>query len=488
MTTSGGRNAVRTRKRRRDRRGVALILVLGAITVLTVMLTEFQDDTSSDLAAALADRDALKAEYLAKSGVELSRLLLAAEPTIQQAIKMSPFGLFLPRTMQIPIWEYADGVLGAFNDKDGTDAFQRLTGTDLSQGKNLGIEGGSFAVKIIDEDSKLNINLGASPDSIRQLRLATQLLTLTSGEQYRTMFEQRDRDDQFSDRATICGAIIDWADPDENMNPCDTRSDAPVSAGSEDAFYQMLKYPYWRKNAAYDSLDELHLVRGISDDFWATFVDPDPTNPRKRVMTVWGQTKVNVNSAAPQTLLALVCGYAVNAKMCTDVLQAATFLQVVGLFQNMFAGFPVFLGADGFANVMQGKASPGSPIDMSTIFKAVGLEPVSAFKPGFKDALTVRSDVFSIYADGIVPGYQRKTRVRIHAVVDRRGTPAPTYMQPLGTQGTAATGMPGQMPTPAATATAGTPGTTATSGTQGSAIPWATQPDPGGTVVYYRQE
>src|SRR5512137_608507 len=90
------------RRRRRKERGVALILVLGAITVLTVMLTEFQDDTSADLATAVADRDALKAEYLAKSGIELSRLLLAAEPTVQQAIKMSPFGLFLGRIPQIP--------------------------------------------------------------------------------------------------------------------------------------------------------------------------------------------------------------------------------------------------------------------------------------------------------------------------------------------------------------------------------------------------
>ena len=39
------------------------------------------------------------------------------------------------------------------------------------------------------------------------------------------------------------------------------------------------------------------MVRGISDDFWATFVDPDPPNPKKRVMTVWGQGTVNVNSA-----------------------------------------------------------------------------------------------------------------------------------------------------------------------------------------------
>ena len=44
------------------------------------------------------------------------------------------------------------------------------------------------------------------------------------GDQYSPMFEQRDRDDNFSDRAAICGAIIDWADADENMNQCDPAS------------------------------------------------------------------------------------------------------------------------------------------------------------------------------------------------------------------------------------------------------------------------
>ena len=66
------------KKKRRNERGVALVLVLGSIAIMTVMLTEFQDEATSELSAALADRDALKAEYLAKSGVNLWRLLIAS--------------------------------------------------------------------------------------------------------------------------------------------------------------------------------------------------------------------------------------------------------------------------------------------------------------------------------------------------------------------------------------------------------------------------
>ena len=34
--------------------------------------------------------------------------------------------------------------------------------------------------------------------------------------------------------------------------------------------------------------------------------------------------------------------------------------------------------------------------------------------------MTAESKMFSIYADGVVPGFQRKTRIRLHAVVDFR--------------------------------------------------------------------
>ena len=54
--------STKRRKRKVEERGVALILVLGALTILTVFLTELQEGTSADMAAALADRDALRAE------------------------------------------------------------------------------------------------------------------------------------------------------------------------------------------------------------------------------------------------------------------------------------------------------------------------------------------------------------------------------------------------------------------------------------------
>ena len=75
---AGGRRRPSQRARRRRRqRGAALIMVLGSLTILAVMLSEFQEQMSTEFASALSDRDALKAEYAARSAVNLSRLLIA---------------------------------------------------------------------------------------------------------------------------------------------------------------------------------------------------------------------------------------------------------------------------------------------------------------------------------------------------------------------------------------------------------------------------
>ena len=55
-------------------------MVLGSLAILTMMLAEFQADTSATLASAMADRDGVQAEYVARSSVNLARLLISMRP------------------------------------------------------------------------------------------------------------------------------------------------------------------------------------------------------------------------------------------------------------------------------------------------------------------------------------------------------------------------------------------------------------------------
>ncbi|MEP7051410.1 MAG: type II secretion system protein GspK [Pseudomonadota bacterium] len=493
---------------RRRRRGMALILVLAALTVLTVMLTEIQDESSAEFGSSLSARDAVVAEYAARSAVNLSRLLIAAEPTIRRSLALVFALVGGPR--QVPVWEYADRILGAFNDTDGAENFASLAGVDPKLGKNLGLKGAGFELKIIDEDSKINFNVAARGDAFSQTRLAAQIIGLINSPQYSPLFEQRDADDSYTDRRAVCQAVIDWVDPDQDQAVCDPTSTTASQAASEDSFYQLLKKPYPRKNAAFDSLQELHRVRGISDDFWSTFIDPDPDNPDKRIVTVWGQGAVNVNTANPQTLLALVCQASNNmARMCSDANEAQKFIMALTMVRSFLPGLPVFKNAQEFVSALQqtnatapgaagttppaaglgglgGLGGGGSPI--ATILKALGIEPIPLVSAAeTQKAVTTESKVFSIYATGYVRSGKRQSMVHIHAVVDFRGAPSPQDLVKKALDALAqGTGGASAVAPPATGIQNGPTGTGAASGTGQTGIADALKPSPGGNVVYYR--
>ena len=404
---------------RRGERGVALVMVLGALAILAVMLTEFQDETSADFGHALSERDAIRAEYAAKSAVNLTRLLIASEPTMRKDAAIM-LRLLTGGVPQLPVWEHAESILGAFNGKDGQAAFRGVTNADVSEGENLGLDGASFQLTVVDEDSKINFNSGAS-NAIAAQRFANQLMGLIGSEQYNPLFDERDSDGSFSTRQNICAAIVDWSDVDQDTFACDF-SGQNIQTGSEDSFYQLLPDAYERKNAPFDSLEELHMVRGVTDDFWSTFVEPNGDDPSSRAVTVWGSNKVNVNSAPAQVLLALIAENAVDGSpIKTEVEIQERFLMTVGLFRSLAKGVPAFSSPKRLIQIMQGRGTFGP-----MVLNLLGIEPIQ-FKSETElaGALKTESSVFSIYATGVVDSGRRRTLRRIHAVVDFAGAPRP---------------------------------------------------------------
>jgi general secretion pathway protein K len=62
----------------------ALIIAIISITLLTVVATEFAYNTRVDLQLAANQRDEVRAYYMARSGISLSRLLLRFQKQINQ--------------------------------------------------------------------------------------------------------------------------------------------------------------------------------------------------------------------------------------------------------------------------------------------------------------------------------------------------------------------------------------------------------------------
>ena len=484
--------SMRRIQKKNRQRGVALIMVLSALTVLAVMLTEFQQETSAEIGSVMSERDAVQAEFAARSAIALSRLLLAAEPTIRKPLS------FLLQNAQIPVWEHASLILSAFNDEKSVRDFGALLGGQMERTKALGIPGASFEVSIVDEDSKINLN-AASRGAGYKSQVAQQILGLIGPPQYDKLFEGRDGEGNYNERPTVCSAIIDWTDTDMINDSCLSTSQAQsTEGGSEDSFYQMLKFPYERKNAAFDSIEELHRVRGLSDEFWATFVDPDPDDPKSRIVTVWGSDKLNVNTSNAVATLAAVCAavpVGQTTPVCSDMMTRAKAVSLLEMFRQLSSGIPVFRSVNQFTAMLKPAASASAGASATAAPSAGGLGAMGALMSGgppslemmgippinglvdalLQKTLGVQSQVFSIYATGIVKNGRRETRSRIHMVVDMRGAPPPGLARNMDQITNLLNGNTAPLPS-------------ALPSTSASALPSAlsTAPQPDGNVVYYR--
>jgi general secretion pathway protein K len=196
------------------------------------------------------------------------------------------------------------------------------------------------------------------------------------------------------------------------------------------------------------------MVRGVSDDFWSNFIEPDPKNPARRNVTIWGSGKINVNTANPMTLLAFICGAAApTPKICLDPLETAKFLSLMNLMSTFTSGAPIFGTPQFFLDALAQKNF------MGMFLQKFGLEPITvASASEAKKALSTESKVFTLIATGRVKSGQRDARVQIRTVVDFRAAPSPAQL--LTNVAAAANG--GQVPpglqAPATPPPAGTPG------------------------------
>ncbi len=214
----------------KNQRGFALLLSLLIIFLLVVIILEADFRVRADLRAAGNFRDDLKAFYLAKSAVS------AAEALITDDSKNSSAYDDLNEFWSFPIPEYPLG-----------DGF--LSGS------------------LVDEERKININFLVTKNSTGQM-------VVESGrkQQLERLFELLELDPQLVD------PIIDWVDSDDQSLPF----------GAEEGAYQLRNPPYSPANAAFETLQELHMVEGITDKIYRK-ISP--------YLTVYGKGKINVNTA-----------------------------------------------------------------------------------------------------------------------------------------------------------------------------------------------
>jgi hypothetical protein len=177
---------------------------------------------------------------------------------------------------------------GSMDDAKGMASM--LGSFDLDKVKGLGIPDGEFSVDVTTDDGKLNVNCAGSRTAATQKQAELMLTALVAPPAYDRMFEERDGDGQFTDRATFIKAIIDFVDPDT--------AGYGASGQPEDYGYETRNDPYKARDNYLDSVEELRMVRGMDERRWGLF------GP---AFTIYGGCKVNIGAASDlNVIMALI--------------------------------------------------------------------------------------------------------------------------------------------------------------------------------------
>jgi general secretion pathway protein K len=277
--------------RRDKQRGVALLMVLTWIALTVALISEFTYGTSVDAAQAANARDELRAHYLARSSVNLSRMLIKiqkqfVDPVMAQAQQLlgaamgggankgaggaggtqnASAGL----GFSLRVTDYAGPLMGFFSgSKEEVAGLGSLIGIDTSGVKGLGLKSGHFDAEITSEDGKIDINCGSGivSNAAYQKAVYSLLMGLMYSRRFDRLFTEADSTGNFTTRQDVARAIIDWADNDEvGFAPEGT------SGSGEDYRYDARDDRYRAHNNSYDSLEELKMVRGVTDAFMEAF-------------------------------------------------------------------------------------------------------------------------------------------------------------------------------------------------------------------------
>jgi general secretion pathway protein K len=286
----------------RSRRGVALILVLTTVAILSSIAVEFGYQSRVSLRLAENSRDELRAYYLARSAVNLSRLLLHFQKQVDQIggqlgnVLSSVLGGQAPRnpgggvpqapaaapatSLGIRLWEIlpidsnampallGGGDLSALGapaaDLYGQPAPLEETRRPKIAGPPLhsfgGFEG-AFKATIVDENSRINVR-GLDGLTATPMATLTQLRAMMNDPKYDFIFDEEDANRDRVRRDDVILALKDWVDLDETGAALDpTNPSNPLVNGfsDENSAYDRYVPRYKAKNAPLDSLEELNI-------------------------------------------------------------------------------------------------------------------------------------------------------------------------------------------------------------------------------------
>jgi general secretion pathway protein K len=253
--------------RHRDRvqvkqRGFVLVAVLLIIVVLATLVVEFYYDAR--LALHLSDnvKQGSQALHCARAGLIVATELLGQRDCLWE---------------EPSVWEVVSGK------------------------RPLSVGAGQCHLQVREESGKINVNMLKTPDGqLDRVRVeqVLRVIDIVNGLARDTGATPVSYD--------IVPAMIDWIDRDEEVTVLPFVKG--TNRGAESRYYRQLKQARPCKNATFETLNELLLVKGITPDILYGNSPEESGNVMSGLnhfLTVYGDRSINVNYASPEVIQCL---------------------------------------------------------------------------------------------------------------------------------------------------------------------------------------
>lgn len=231
-----------------SRKGSILIIALWSLCLLSMfaVILGYQTRQKIMMVKRLDERENLR--FIADSGIKIAIIeLVKSEEKTYDALN-----------------DWWSSNTGVFKDIGIGDGIANICYNHVDE--KMGTPETRFG--LIDEERKININTASREVMERLFRIVANM-------------EEGEAQD-------LAASIVDWRDGDGEFS---------IPLGSaEDSYYRNLKYPYEAKDADFETLDEVLLVKGMTSDVFEKI---------KEYITIYGDGKVNINTTSKSALLAL---------------------------------------------------------------------------------------------------------------------------------------------------------------------------------------
>lgn len=268
-----------------NERGVALLIAMFAMMLLTFIAIEVSYDTTVDYVVASQQVNRIKAHYAAKAGVDISllRIMLYKQVVSQFGDQLAQAGA--GKQMLDIIWSFPFmwPPTGLYSNTKGSTSVEKEMVQKVVKDSMMSA---SYTATISPEGGRMDINdLGSPSDGLKKKMMAQVVKIFLSEVEHNEAFADKYRGYKFEE---LVNNIADYID--EDMQGSGGGDEKIPYRDWEDKDYEM------PPNRPLRTVDELHMVAGMNDDFYNVLA------PR---VTVFGTKGVNVNYADKDTLMAL---------------------------------------------------------------------------------------------------------------------------------------------------------------------------------------